>query len=90
MEFMTTDQTRDRGGRRFVTVCHELRKVRSQHCCAEITASEDGVNIQGWPTMRPDEAMEFAAQVLIAAAQADEIICDRGDQVVADMAVDPC
>jgi len=78
LDSLTTNQTRERGKRRWVTVCQELRKVRSRHRCAEITASGEGIGIQGWLTFTPGNAMEFAAPVLIAATQADEIISGGG------------
>lgn len=90
MEFKTTVERSARGGRRWVAVCHTLRQVRSQYCCAEITASDEGIEIQGWPVFTPQEALEFAAQVVIAAAQADEIAAGRADQVADDVEAELC
>jgi len=93
MEFKTTTERRTRGGKLWVAVTRELTRLRSQHCACEITASDDGVEVQGWPVMTPVEALEFAQTVIVAAAMADEIAAGNGARLVADLKAEgvlPC
>ena len=90
MEFKTTTERRTRGGKLWVAVTRELTRLRSQHCACEITASDDGVEVQGWPVMTPVEALEFAETVIVAAAMADEIAIGHSVQLLADIEAGGC